>query len=160
LDCNRPDGRERHDATQQVDVVVVVCGLNDFKHAYMSRHNTVASFRHDLATLVSDLQKATGVQSTVVLPALPVHRAPVFEGIWPVQPMVARLASWWDEEKERLAAHVRKVTYVRNAESDEWWCERKYWAADGIHPNDEGYRVWGEHIGRTIAQQLVSGAAR
>eukprot|EP00966_Prymnesium_polylepis_P152420 3520800-Prymnesium_polylepis.1 len=29
--------------------------------------------------------------------------------------MVARLASWWDEEKERLAAHVRKVTYVRNA---------------------------------------------
>lgn len=149
---------KKHEGGQHVDVVVVVCGLNDFKHAYMSSRNTVASFRHDLSDFVQAIQQETGVQSTIVLPALPVHRAPVFDGIWPVQPMVAHLAGWWDQEKERLAAHVRKVAFVRNAEADEWWCQRKYWAADGIHPNDEGYRIWGEHIGQSIAQQLFTGS--
>lgn len=39
----------------------------------MSRRNTVASFREDLATFVSAIQEETGVQSTIVLPALPVR---------------------------------------------------------------------------------------
>ena len=30
---------------------------------------------------------------------------------------------------------------------------RRYWAADGIHPSDEGYRVWGEYIAQNIVRQ-------
>ena len=88
---------------QHVDVVVVICGLNDVKKAYRSSANTAASFHHDLGQLVSALQLATGVQCTVVLPALPVHRAPVFEGIWPLTSFLGRLAGLWDEQKKRLS---------------------------------------------------------
>jgi len=43
---------------------------------------------------------------------------------------------------------------VRNAERDEWWSAKQYWAVDGIHPNDEGYRIWGEHIADGILSHL------
>ena len=41
-----------------------------------------------------------------------------------------------------------------HAEQDEWQSAKKYWAVDGIHPNDEGYRVWGEHIAHDILPHL------
>ena len=37
--------------------------------------------------------------------------------------------------------------------------QRRYWADDGIHPSDEGYRVWGEHIGMSMLKQALLGAA-
>ena len=49
---------------------------------------------------------------------------------------------------------------MRNAEHEEFelevdgvrgrWSDRRWWSDDGVHPNDDGYRVWGEHIGRGI----------
>jgi len=145
----------KQESGQHVDIVVVICGLNDFKHAYMSRRNTVSSFRHDLSTFVRAIQEETGVECTIVLPALPVHRAPVFNGIWPLQPMLTKLASWWDQEKEDLAQHVRGVSFVRHAEKDETYSHPMYWASDGIHPNDLGYRIWGEHIGLSILKEVL-----
>jgi len=139
---------------QHVDAVVVICGLNDLKKAYRSSANTAGAFHHDLGQLVSALQHTTGVQCTVVLPALPVHRAPVFEGIWPLTSFLGRLAGLWDEQKNLVSQHVRRVCFVRNAECDEWWAGKQYWATDGIHPNDAGYRIWGEHIAQSIAQHL------
>ena len=35
------------------------------------------------------------------------------------------------------------------------WSTQRYWAADGVHPSDEGYRVWGEHIGTAIVRQAM-----
>ena len=32
------------------------------------------------------------------------------------------------------------------------WASARYWAADGIHPNDEGYRIWGEHIAQGVLE--------
>uniref|UniRef100_A0A7S3BQ24 SGNH hydrolase-type esterase domain-containing protein n=1 Tax=Haptolina ericina TaxID=156174 RepID=A0A7S3BQ24_9EUKA len=84
-----------------------------------------------------------------------VHRAPVFNGIWPLQPMLTKLASWWDQEKEDLAQHVRGVSFVRHAEKDETYSHPMYWASDGIHPNDLGYRIWGEHIGLSILKEVL-----
>ena len=47
---------------------------------------------------------------------------------------------------------------VRNAEGTEWWASDKYWAPDGIHPNDEGYRIWGEHIAHVVGDCLRNGS--
>lgn len=137
----------------KVDVVVVVCGLNDFKHAYRSRRNTASAFREDLGEFVGAIQEHTGVGCTVVLPALPVASAPVFDGVWPAQPMLQRLAALWDQQKLEISQRVRRVCFVRGDVGEEA-SQRRYWAADGIHPSDEGYRVWGEHIGQGIVKQL------
>eukprot|EP00967_Tisochrysis_lutea_P004601 scaffold5429_cov32-Tisochrysis_lutea.AAC.3 len=64
------------------------------------------------------------------------------------------MAAAWDCQKESLAASITRVCYVRNAEADEGWAEAAYWAKDGIHPSDEGYRVWGEYIGDTLLNHL------
>ena len=47
--------------------------------------------------------RVAGVQCTVVLPALPVHVCPIFEGVWPFQPLLTLLAHKYDEQKEALA---------------------------------------------------------
>ena len=104
--------------------------------------------------LVDAIQHAAGPDCVVVLPALPVHRAPVFGGMWPLQPALQRLAGLWDEQKRALAQGRPRVSFVRNAEGTEWWTAKTYWAADGIHPNDEGYRIWGEHIAQSVARVL------
>ena len=78
--------------------------------------------------------------------------------MWPLQPFLETLAGLWDEQKRALAQGVRRVSFVNHVEGDEWWAADRYWAADGIHPNDEGYRVWGEHIAQAVTQCLRNGS--
>ena len=125
-------------------------GLNDLKKAYRGRQFTASAFRSELEGLVRTTQQAAGEQCVVVLPALPVHRAPVFDQMWPLQPFLHGLAALWDDQKRSLAHSLRRVRFVQNAEGTEWWASARYWAADGIHPNDEGYRIWGEHIAQGV----------
>ena len=144
---------------QRIDLVVVLCGLNDFKHAYTSWRRTASGFRHELRELVAAIQQEAGVDCTVVLPAIPVQHAPVFSGVWPLQPLLAHLAGLWDEQKEALHDHARRIAFVRNASDPGGYATPDYWAVDGIHPNDEGYRLWGEHIAQAIVRQALLGAA-
>ena len=156
---------------QPIDVVVVVCGLNDFKNAYQGATKTATHFRAALSDFVAAIQSHAGVECAVVLPALPVHRAPVFGGVWPLQPFLEKLAGLWDEQKRSLAAEnaaararvesgvratLRRIFFVGGEDDEipEWWAAREYWAEDGIHPNDAGYRIWGEHIAESITRQL------
>ena len=88
---------------QKIDVVVVVCGLNDFKHAYTSTSRTASGFRSELAAFVDAIHTETGVDCTVVLPALPIGHAPVFSGVWPLRPLLERIGSLWDDQKAALA---------------------------------------------------------
>ena len=45
----------------------------------------------------------TGVHTTVVLPALPVHLAPCFENVRPFKDVITTCAGWWDAQKAALA---------------------------------------------------------
>jgi len=59
-----------------------------------------------------------------VLPALPVHCAPVFENLWPLNPCIARVAALWDEQKEKIALSLQgKVCFVRNPGGGGPWGE-------------------------------------
>ena len=203
-------GREVRNAQERggtIDMVVVVCGLNDFKHAYTSFRRTASGFKMELSAFVEALHAETGVQCTVVLPALPLHHAPVFSQAWPCRPLICQIASWWDDQKAALAERAsaltaRRICFVyaahprapparparapcpprarvrvlrglsgrcaarrgdaRRRNNVEGFYEiRRYWAADGIHPNDEGYQLWGEHIGMAVVRQaLLSGPAK
>lgn len=160
-----------------VDMVVVVVGLNDFKKAYQSLpmgslRRTAIGFKSELDAFVSALHAETGVHTTVVLPALPLHMAPVFTDVYPLKPLLMQLAHWYDEKKRIIAESSRarcaalqhgglpsaaasRVCFVDDgsAEGDRWGAS--IWAKDGIHPNEEGYRIWGEHIARSIVKQAL-----
>ena len=154
-----------------IDAVVVICGLNDVKYAYTSLpfgslRRTANGFKGELSDFVEALHNETGVQCAVVLPSLPVHHAPVFQVPGPFRPIVTTVASWWDDQKVALAerAHAlqskiqgKRICFhgKEEDEDDSWWGRKVYWAADGIHPNDEGYRIWGEHIGAGIIKQAL-----
>ena len=64
------------------------------------------------------------------------------------------LAGLWDEQKRAIAERLRRVCFVNNADGAEWCEAPRYWAPDGIHPNDEGYRIWGEYIAHSVSQAL------
>ena len=180
------EARAAEDGGQRIDMVVLVCGLNDFKQAYTRPHRTASGFHGQLGAFVDAIHAAAGAQCEVVLPALPVNHAPVFDGVWPLQPLLLKLASLWDEQKQALAlaaagrgggggggggggaaaadaglrpAGERRVAFVSPG-GEPWWSGRQYWAVDGIHPNDDGYRIWGEHIAQQIlGQALLRGDA-
>ena len=59
----------------EVDAVIVMCGLNDWKHFGKS---TPAEFRADLENLTDVLHQAFGAKCHVVLPALPVSWTTAF----------------------------------------------------------------------------------
>ena len=55
------------------------------------------------------LHAETGVQCTVVLPALPVSHAPVFSNAWPARPVISTLSRWWDDQKAALAERAAEL---------------------------------------------------
>jgi len=77
------------------------------------------------------------------------------------------VAAWWDDQKIALAestasSALARIRCVRNDTVDDGgrWSGRRYWSSDGVHPSDEGYQVWGEHIGSSILRQALLGPAK
>ena len=157
-----------------VDYLVVITGLNDFKRAYQSLwrgslRRTAAGFRSELTELVTELRGITGEHTKVILPALPCHMAPVFADMWPLRQVLETVCFWYDQQKAALAeASPQRVNFVANvglgttdlerAEAEEF-SRPVYWATDGIHPNDVGYKLWGFHIMRAAVPTRGGGMA-
>jgi len=59
-------------------------------------------------------------------------------------------------EENMIAYHTRKNTnYIAKLFNDiNSSANDKFFAVDGVHPNDEGYEAWGRHIGLGIVQEL------
>jgi len=160
---------QAQEAGGQIDLVVVICGLNDYKYAYQGAGRTALGFKQTLSDFVAALHHETGVGCTVVLPALPVQHAPVFSGDMPVsvgcRMLLAHVGSRWDAQKEALARSAGRISgrisFVENKdENGENWSAERYWARDRIHPSNLGYTVWGEHIAECIMHQgLMGGSA-
>ena len=124
------------------DVVVLMCGLNDFKHIARGELRTPWAFAAELELLVGDVRAAVGDDCRIVLPALPVAIASFPE---PLRSYVVFVASQWDRQKALLAggANVDFVSVFESARGD-------LTAADRVHPNESGYEAWAAHIARDI----------
>ena len=137
-------------------VVVLLCGLNDFKR--LLRGRTPSGFRQELEALVSDLRDAAGPHALLVLPGLPIHATQRFPT--PLHQLACLLATAWDAQKEALASGTAddRVVYVAeprlsSLEAGSLLC------SDGVHPNTTGYARWGEFIAEQIVQRLSGHAA-
>ena len=107
------------------------------------------------------------------LPSLSMRRAPVWQSAasppQPPRPVARRILRAACTHARALpqpcaslsCALARSICFLGNAPQEEvvvnGWTDRAFWAADGIHPNSRGYRVWAEHIGKGILRQAVLG---
>jgi lysophospholipase L1-like esterase len=98
--------------TQPPDVVVLLCGVNDFKHAFGGR--TPEAFRRELRSAVRDVRAAFAAVDdetknvemsddfVIVLPGMPMQLVTAFPP--PLSLAAVAAGDAWDEQKRRVAA--------------------------------------------------------
>jgi len=150
--------KQAQEGGDRIDLVVVVCGLNDFKRAYQGVGRTASSFRATLSEFVAAIHLETGVECTVVLPALPVHLAPVFAGDMPgpyaARLLLANVAALWDEQKVALTRRWEQEDHRLK----EALASRLRQAADAIDGGD-GQQAMGAVMSAHADACVVSGGA-
>lgn len=138
------------------DVVVVMCGLNDFKYLARGEFRTPWTFREDLLGLLDEIRTECGDKPRIVLPALPVALTSFSE---PLRSYVIFIANMWDQQKQRIAELIQnkhRILFVDTFEVEDEAAEssgndaRTYVAKDGVHPNESGYELWAQHIANKI----------
>lgn len=77
----------------------------------------------------------------------------------PLKSFVIFIGEIYDEEKNRAAREKDRVIYLTKPSSG-WWslvCTRvgDVISADGVHPNDTGYEVYGEKLGVDVAKGIL-----
>jgi lysophospholipase L1-like esterase len=136
------------------DACVVLCGLNDFKRLWRGR--TPAAFRRDLRRFLADIRARVGPACALFLPALPLEVTRFPE---PLHTFAVRLAAAFDAEKRRAAADLPGVFFVPKPGPGFWARARRdvgdVIAEDGVHPNEAGYAVYGQLLGRAVARRLA-----
>jgi hypothetical protein len=85
------------------NIVVVLCGLNDWKTLYTEfpSGSGPVSFKQDLELLVSDINGSAGRFSHIYLPALPITLCTGFQTP-PLKYIVNIVAGIWDKQKRHL----------------------------------------------------------
>lgn len=155
-------------SSEPVAAVVIVCGLNDWKHMLVD-FRTPSVFRRDLADLIAEIRAELGADVRVVLPGLPsVAGAPFLGKHFPLRWCIDQVALAWDRQKILLADSLDGVEFVETVsftdisasggggggastarrgggalDEDE---DRPPYATDGLHPNEWGYGMWAEQI--------------
>ncbi|GAB5368808.1 hypothetical protein AAMO2058_001351400 [Amorphochlora amoebiformis] len=137
------------DGNPKVSAVVIMCGLNDYKR-FVQEGRTASAFKEDLRRLIRSIKDIVGQQARVVLPALPVDRAPLFQSLFPLNMMLFMVAREWDYQKELLSGEEPQVEFI--TEPTEYQTDD--WAVDGIHPSEKGYTKWADHIISKILPRL------
>ena len=104
--------------------------------------------------LCDGIHDIVGDQTPIILPALPLHWCLGFPQ--PLRSVLVSVASVWDGRKALLAREHDFIDYVPVLERPAVaYSEMKdHVAADGVHPNEKGYRVWGEVIAQAVVQRL------
>ena len=170
------DGVRTDDARVDVDAVVLMCGVNDFKRAPWGR--TPEAFRRELDALVDEVRDVVGDECLVALPGVPMECATIFPP--PLSYLAVAASDAWDDKKRRVAATERDARRGggsdRTADRTEsrarasrrrssstpsrarvMYVEKPtvaqmvrfgpdVTAKDGIHPNEWGYAAWAHHI--------------
>jgi len=134
----------------KVTAVVIMCGLNDYKRL-IQEGRLPSAFKEDLRLLIRNVKEIVGQEARVVLPALPVDRAPLFQPLFPMNVALYKVAKVWDHQKRLLSGEEQSVEFV--AEPEHY--DSNDWAIDGIHPSEKGYTKWADHIIKKVLPHLV-----
>lgn len=135
------------------DLAVVMCGVNDGKQILWGRWPS--AFREDLEDLCSTLKKSAP-EGRLMVPRLPSLDAPTLQ-IWPMRPLAQVLFGAFEEQKEAVGRAFANIDVpLPNPSLLGGVRLKSLWAADGIHPSGEGYRLMGEWLGTALATKSVA----
>jgi lysophospholipase L1-like esterase len=151
-------------AAEGVDIIIVMCGLNDFKRLPAGR--TAGAFRRDLDQLLALLQERAGAGCMVALPALPLEETRLPQ---PLKSAAIWLGARFDAEKRAAAAAEDRRLFIPKPAVDMWRAARERVAAaaaalaqppppagrelvasDGVHPNE----AFGEYLAAELAARM------
>ena len=111
-----------------IDAVVLMCGVNDFKHALSGR--TAVSFHADLVACVDEvslflilvwaietdvffklkIKSVVGSDCWVILPGMPMQLATIFPP--PLSYLAVYASTVWDEQKRKMCDELARVRFV------------------------------------------------
>lgn len=159
IGCTGADVRELKARVEEAggagrfDLAVVMCGVNDGKQIMWGRWPSV--FREDLAELCATLRKSAP-EGRLIVPRLPSLDAPTLQ-IWPMRPLAQLLFESFEEQKDAVGRALARIDVpLPNPELLGGARLKLNWAADGIHPSGEGYRLMGEWLGAALAARTVA----
>ena len=163
------------------DLILILCGVNDLKHAFGGR--TPEAFRRELRSAVRETRAAfaanteylvTGPGPVVVLPGMPMQLVTAFPPPLSLAAVVA--GDVWDEQKRRVAAEEcgeetpaesRKKTKRKRKDLTVFvpkpsvarmravfGSNARLTAEDGVHPNELGYAAWAHLLAGEVAEVL------
>ena len=124
-------------------VVVILAGTNDI--AGNTGPSTLEMIEDNIASM-AELAKANGIQ-VVLCSVLPVFDYPWKPGLEPA-PKIVALNTWI---REYARTHGAEYADFHGAMADERQGLPKNLAADGVHPNAEGYKVMAPIVEKAIA---------
>lgn len=128
-------------------VVVILAGTNDI--AGNTGPSTLEMIEDNIASM-SDIAQANGIR-VVLSSVLPVFDYPWKPGLEPA-PKIVALNAWI---KSYAASHGAEYADFHSAMADERQGLPKELAADGVHPNETGYRMMGPIVEKAIANALA-----
>jgi lysophospholipase L1-like esterase len=127
-------------------VVVILAGTNDI--AGNTGPSTLEMIEDNIASM-AELAKANGIQ-VVLCSVLPVFDYPWKPGLEPA-PKIVALNTWI---KEYARTHGAEYADFHTAMADERQGLPKALAADGVHPNADGYKVMVPIVDKAIAAAM------
>lgn len=123
------------------DVVVLAIGVNDLKNLRRLR-----DWDHDVPTLLSAITDATDGAPVIVCGMAPVTRFPALPQ--PMRAVLALRARAMDQVL-RAAAGDRHVPIPARLVGD------GFFADDGFHPSNTGYRAWAEELAGPVVRAVT-----
>ena len=127
-------------------VVVILAGTNDI--AGNTGLSTLEMIEDNIASM-AELAKANGIR-VVLCSVLPVYDYPWKPGLEPA-PKIVALNAWI---RAYAASHGAEYADFHGAMADARQGLPVALAADGVHPNEAGYRIMGPIVERAIAAAL------
>jgi lysophospholipase L1-like esterase len=126
-------------AGKRVDIVVVVLGVND-----VLGWRGPSRWAHDLELLIAEVRQQTGAPLIILTGVPPFQCFPAFPR--PLNSVLGRRARLLDRAAADLAAALSGVIHV----SSLFELDKEFFCADGFHPSQMGYAVWGERLAEAI----------
>ena len=155
-------------------------GLNDIKECFLFAQPVSCNwlrFGENLTGLLSSVCEVAGCAGCALLvPGHPIEATPRFNQFWPLSAAVRGVTHLWEEQKRlsteaaqahetaRVAAEGGRGAHPREAHvrflqpSSQMVAQlmdgADYFAADGMHPNDQGYALWADLIATRLLTDL------
>eukprot|EP00428_Durinskia_dybowskii_P078458 CAMPEP_0170356640 /NCGR_PEP_ID=MMETSP0117_2-20130122/1283_1 /TAXON_ID=400756 /ORGANISM="Durinskia baltica, Strain CSIRO CS-38" /LENGTH=379 /DNA_ID=CAMNT_0010610757 /DNA_START=9 /DNA_END=1145 /DNA_ORIENTATION=- len=146
-------------------VVVVTCGLNDWKSIFMHFPFGLwpSQFNIKLKELLGEIESiciADGSSYHIFIPNLPlvcIQSDPKYVmGVKPLGYFVDAMSYIWDVEKEKVAQEDDKVHFIGSplVDTDYATPGGGNVSSDGVHPSTQGYFWWAQHIGEHVIKVI------